>query len=85
MALNANTGRVDPGFGNEGAVEIGINWGGAPYVYKNLIVLGNNNGESTDGPPGDQQALERRECPFFSFGPDVVLLQPDGGQARRAD
>ena len=30
MALDANTGKVDPGFGNEGSVEIGINWGGAP-------------------------------------------------------
>jgi quinoprotein glucose dehydrogenase len=53
MALNANTGAVDPGFGNEGSVEIGLNWGGAPYVYKNLIFLGVNNGESTAGPPGD--------------------------------
>src|SRR6185295_18683972 len=31
MALNANTGTVDPGFGKEGSVEIDINWGGAPY------------------------------------------------------
>ena len=60
MALNANTGKVDPGFGNEGAVEIAINWGGAPYVYKNLIVLGNNNGESTDGPPGDTRTFDAR-------------------------
>src|SRR5579885_309290 len=60
MALNANTGKIDPGFGNEGAVEIGINWGGAPYIYKNLIVMGNNNGESTDGPPGDTRAFDAR-------------------------
>src|SRR5689334_14422260 len=53
MALNANTGAIDPGFGKEGTVEIGINWGGAPYIYKNLVILGNNNGESTEGPPGD--------------------------------
>ena len=35
MAVNANTGTVDPGFGKEGSVDIGIGWGGAPYVYKN--------------------------------------------------
>jgi quinoprotein glucose dehydrogenase len=60
MALNANSGRVDPGFGKEGSVDIGVNWGGAPYVYKNLIVLGNNNGESTGGPPGDTRAFDAR-------------------------
>jgi glucose dehydrogenase len=60
MALNANTGKVDPGFGNEGTVEIGINWGGAPYVYKNLVMLGLNHGESTDGPNGDTRVYDAR-------------------------
>jgi glucose dehydrogenase len=60
MALNANTGTVDPGFGKEGSVDIGINWGGAPYVYKNLIVLGLNNGEANYGPPGDTRTFDAR-------------------------
>jgi len=60
MALNANTGAVDPGFGKEGTVDIGIAWGGAPYVYKNLVILGNDNGESTDGPPGDTKVYDAR-------------------------
>ena len=60
MALNANTGTVDPGFGKEGTVEIGISWGGAPYVYKNLIIVGNNNGEANDGPPGDTKTYDAR-------------------------
>ncbi|MBZ5634768.1 MAG: PQQ-binding-like beta-propeller repeat protein [Acidobacteriia bacterium] len=60
MALNANTGVIDPGFGKEGTVEIGINWGGAPYIYKNLVILGNNNGESTEGPPGDTRVYDAR-------------------------
>jgi quinoprotein glucose dehydrogenase len=60
IALNANTGALDPGFGNEGLVEIGINWGGAPYVFKNLVILGNANGESTDGPPGDTRVYDAR-------------------------
>ncbi|HEY6346358.1 MAG TPA: PQQ-binding-like beta-propeller repeat protein [Bryobacteraceae bacterium] len=60
IALNATTGKVDPGFGNEGSVEIHGGWGGAPYVYKNLIVLGISNGESTDGPPGDTRTFDAR-------------------------
>ena len=60
MALNANTGVIDPGFGKEGTVEIGINWGGAPYIYKNLVILGNNNGESTEGTPGDTRVYDAR-------------------------
>jgi outer membrane protein assembly factor BamB len=44
LALNAATGNTDPGFGKEGVVDIEITWGGAPYVYKNLIIMGNNNG-----------------------------------------
>jgi quinoprotein glucose dehydrogenase len=60
MALNANTGAVDPGFGNEGTVETGVTWGGAPYVYKNLVILGNSNGESTDGPSGDTNVFDAR-------------------------
>src|SRR5258707_6641397 len=53
MALNANTGNIDPGFGKEGLVDISIPWSGAPYVYKNLVILGASNGELTVGPPGD--------------------------------
>jgi quinoprotein glucose dehydrogenase len=60
MALNANTGKLDPGFGKEGTVEIGTNWGGAPYIYKNLVILGISNGESTDGPPGDTRVFDAR-------------------------
>lgn len=59
-ALNAATGNTDPGFGKEGVVDIEIAWGGAPYVYKNLIVMGNNNGERTDGPAGDTKVYDAR-------------------------
>ncbi len=60
MALNATTGQIDPGFGKEGKVNIEIIWGGAPYVYKNLIIMGNNNGERTDGPNGDTKVYDAR-------------------------
>ncbi len=60
FALNAATGNTDPGFGKEGVVDIEITWGGAPYVYKNLIIMGNNNGERTDGPAGDTKVYDAR-------------------------
>jgi quinoprotein glucose dehydrogenase len=60
MALNANTGAVDPGFGKEGSVEIEQNWGGAPYIFRNLIILGVNNGENNAGPPGDTRTYDAR-------------------------
>ncbi|HEY6345767.1 MAG TPA: PQQ-binding-like beta-propeller repeat protein [Bryobacteraceae bacterium] len=60
FALNATTGNTDPGFGKEGVVDIEIGWGGAPYVYKNLIIMGNNNGERSDGPAGDTKVYDAR-------------------------
>jgi glucose dehydrogenase len=42
MALNANTGKVDPGFGKEGTVELEVTYAGAPTIYKNMLLLGTN-------------------------------------------
>ena len=60
VALNARTGRVDPGFGKEGIVDIGVPWSGAPAVFKNLIMLGATVGEIPIGPPGDSRAYDAR-------------------------
>ena len=58
VAMNANTGKIDPGFGNEGVVDIKIPWNGAPTVYKNVVMLGALNGENLYGPPGDMRAYD---------------------------
>ncbi len=58
VALNAITGKIDPGFGNEGVVDIKIPWNGAPTVYNNVVMLGSANGESLYGPPGDMRAFD---------------------------
>jgi quinoprotein glucose dehydrogenase len=42
FGLNANTGKIDPGFGNEGEVPLEVAYDGAPIVYKNLLLLGTN-------------------------------------------
>ncbi len=39
MALNAKTGKVDPGFGKEGSVPL-VAYDGAPTIYKNTLLIG---------------------------------------------
>ena len=57
VALNAKTGKVDPGFGREGEVPLTVPYDGAPTIYKNLLLLGTNfygPGERHIGPQLDQ-------------------------------
>ncbi len=42
MALNARTGKVDPGFGREGEVPLEVAYDGAPIIYRNMLLLGTN-------------------------------------------
>ena len=49
VALNATNGTLDTAFGTGGFVDIGVNWGGVPLVFKNIVVVGSNNGEVTLG------------------------------------
>jgi len=42
IGLNANTGKIDPGFGREGEVNLEVTYAGAPTIYKNTILLGTN-------------------------------------------
>jgi glucose dehydrogenase len=60
IALNANTGKLDPGFGKEGMVDITVPWYGVPAVYKNVVLLGATVGEIPIGPPGDSRAYDAR-------------------------
>jgi len=61
VALKAASGELDTTFGNGGFIEMGVAWGGVPLVYKNIVVVGSNNGEVTQGPsPGDTKAFDAR-------------------------
>jgi len=42
MALNARSGKVDPGFGKEGSVDLEVPYAGTPTIYKNLLFVGTN-------------------------------------------
>jgi quinoprotein glucose dehydrogenase len=59
VALNANTGKVDPGFGKEGEVDMVVPYNSVPLVYRNVLVVGAN---STNGPVsiGDARAFDAR-------------------------
>ena len=59
-ALNANTGRVDPGFGREGTVDIAVAYNGVPTIFKNIVMVGASTGEREDGPPGNTRAYDAR-------------------------
>lgn len=41
-ALSAATGRIDPGFGKEGSIDLEVPYAGVPTIYRNLIFLGTN-------------------------------------------
>jgi len=60
IALNANTGKIDPGFGNEGEVDIVVPYSGVPTIYKNVAMLGATVGEVPSGPAGDSRAYDTR-------------------------
>jgi quinoprotein glucose dehydrogenase len=60
IALNASTGKLDPGFGKEGMVDMVIGYGGVPTVFRNVITVGAAVMEVPTGPPGDTRAYDAR-------------------------
>jgi glucose dehydrogenase len=61
IALNANTGKLDPGFGKEGEVDLVVPYNSPPTIYKNLLFVGANVPEQPDkGPAGDTRAYDAR-------------------------
>ncbi len=60
MALNAGTGKVDPGFGKEGSVDMVVGYNGVPTVFKNLVMVGAGVLELPVGDPGNTRAYDAR-------------------------
>ena len=40
VGLNAKTGKLDPGFGKEGVVDLVVGYSGVPTIFRNLVMLG---------------------------------------------
>ena len=60
IALNATTGKLDPGFGKEGEVDMGIPYNSVPLVYRNVVVVGANTPPGPLGAPGNARAYDSR-------------------------
>jgi glucose dehydrogenase len=60
IALNAKTGKVDPGFGKEGEVDMVVPYNSVPTVFKNIVLVGANVGQAPLGPSGDSRAYDAR-------------------------
>src|SRR6201996_5944174 len=61
VGLNAKTGKLDPGFGKEGQVDLIVPYTAPPTVYKNMLFVGANVPEiNAPNLPGDTRAYDAR-------------------------
>ena len=60
VALNASTGKLDPGFAKEGILDMVVPYNGVPTIFKNLVLVGASTGEKENGPPGNSRAYDAR-------------------------
>ena len=58
IALDANNGKLDPGFGKEGEVDMVVPYNSVPLVFKNVVVVGANTPPGPLGAPGNARAFE---------------------------
>jgi quinoprotein glucose dehydrogenase len=60
IAVNAETGELDRGFGKDGEVDMGVPYNSVPFVYKNIVVVGANTPAGTIGGVGNPRAFDAR-------------------------
>ena len=60
IALDARTGAIDPGFGKEGTVDMGVPYNSVPAIFKNVVLVGANVGTAPTGSTGDSRAFDAR-------------------------
>jgi quinoprotein glucose dehydrogenase len=60
IALNAKTGKLDPGFGKEGELDMVVPYNSVPLVYRNVVVVGANTPSGPQGAPGNARAFDVR-------------------------
>jgi quinoprotein glucose dehydrogenase len=58
IAVDAATGTPAKGFGESGAVTVGVPYGGTPTIYRNVAIIGAATGENPVGPPGNPRAFD---------------------------
>lgn len=57
-ALDAATGQPIADFGDNGAVDVGVPYGGTPTVYRNVAIIGAASGEVPQGPAGNPRGFD---------------------------
>ena len=60
IALDAATGTPAAGFGSNGAVDVGVSYGGTPTVFENVAIIGAASLELPQGAPGNPRAFDVR-------------------------
>ena len=86
IALNANTGKIDPGFGREGELDMVVPYNSVPLIYKNVLVVGANTPPGPIGAPGNARAFDARTgAKLWEFSSVAQPGQPghdtwEGGQ-----
>jgi quinoprotein glucose dehydrogenase len=58
FALDAATGQPVTGFGTNGAIDVGVPYGGTPTVYRNVAIIGAASGEVPQGPAGNPRGFD---------------------------
>jgi quinoprotein glucose dehydrogenase len=58
IAVDAATGAPVDTFGENGAVTVGVPYGGTPTIYRNVAIIGAASGETPQGPPGNPRAFD---------------------------
>lgn len=78
VALNAKTGKIDPGFGKEGEIDLEVPFSGVPTIYKNVLLIGTNfygPGERHIGPQLDQAGGQSGDSRAFDVRTGKLLWQ----------
>ncbi|MEO8256751.1 MAG: PQQ-binding-like beta-propeller repeat protein [Acidobacteriota bacterium] len=60
IALRADTGAIDTGFGNAGEVDMVVPYNSVPLIYKNVVVVGANTPPGAPGGIGNPRAFDAR-------------------------
>jgi quinoprotein glucose dehydrogenase len=60
VAIDAATGAPAAGFGTDGAVDVGVPYGGTPTIFDTVAIIGAASGEVPQGPPGNPRAFDVR-------------------------
>lgn len=77
IALNANTGMLDPGFGKEGEVDMVVPYNSVPLIYKDVVVVGANTPQGPIGVPGNARAFDARTgAKLWEFSSVALPGQP---------